>query len=363
MVEETCSRIHVLILDGSYMGCQLLADAVRRDHRFHVIKSTASCADFLEATASDRIDVALISTNLAESPTRAFEVVRELSASRPGVRAVVLLGSSEREQVLQAFQAGARGVLSRSQSLKVLCRCIRSVHAGQIWANSQELAQVLEGLSRAPQVGFAQRGDLALLSKRHRDVVQCVAEGLTNREISQRLNLTEHTVKNYLAVIFEKLGVSRRVELVFRALAPPSATQLSGSISDQSGFARDAASALVWYRKTAEEGSPAAQFLLAKMYSDGQGVAKDKVSAYMWLRLAERTNAAALGGCKLMKRQLAADMTEVEISEAEHRALEWVKRAKKDSGGLPWAVSDSTKGLPSAVERLKDGSRRDSWES
>jgi len=358
--QETRQHIHVLILDGSCMGSQLLSDAVRRDHRLRVIKSTAGCSEFLEAAASDRIDVALISTNLDESPTRAFQVVRELSASRPEVRAVVLLGSSQREQVVQAFQAGARGVLSRSESLKVLCRCIRGVHAGQIWANSKELAHVLEALSSASEHGFAHGGDLALLSKRHRDVVQCVAEGLTNREISQRLKLTEHTVKNYLAIIFKKLGVSRRVELVFRALAPPSATQMSGSIPDQDSFVRDAASALAWYRKTAEQGFPAAQFVLAKMYSDGQGVAKDKVSAYMWLRLAESTNAAALAGCKLTRRQLAARMTAAEISEAERRALEWVKRAENHSGGLPWAGHGSTKGLPSTVE-LERGSWPDSW--
>jgi len=338
--QENRQHVQVLIVDGSCMGSQLLADAVRRDHRLRVVKSTASCEEFLEAAASHRIDVALISTNLEENPTRGFQVLRELSAFRPEVRAVMLLGSSQREEVVQAFQAGARGVLSRSQSLKALSRCIRGVHAGQIWANSEELACVLEALTRSARLGFTNDGDLARLSKRHRDVVRCVAEGLTNREISQRLKLTEHTVKNYLAIIFERLGVSRRVELVFLARAN-SATQLSVGILDQGIFAGDAASALAWCRRAAEHGFPAAQFVLAKMYRDGQGVTQDKVFAYMWLRLAEK-NAEVLAGCKVTRKQLAAQMTDEEITEAERRALEWAKQAKHRFEGLPWAVLGSS---------------------
>jgi DNA-binding CsgD family transcriptional regulator len=91
------------------------------------------------------------------------------------------------------------------------------VHQGQVWANSAELRFLLEALCESEPAGTIEPGTEAILSKREQDVVRCVAEGLSNREIASRLGLTEHTVKNYLFRIFDKLGVSSRVEVVLYA--------------------------------------------------------------------------------------------------------------------------------------------------
>jgi DNA-binding NarL/FixJ family response regulator len=119
--------------------------------------------------------------------------------------------------VVEAFRAGARGVFCRSESLKSLARCIQCVSEGQIWANSKELRYLLEALGEALPLRVIDARGAALLSRRELEVVRCVAEGLSNREIAQRLGLTEHTVKNYLFRIFDKLGVSKRVEVVLYA--------------------------------------------------------------------------------------------------------------------------------------------------
>jgi DNA-binding NarL/FixJ family response regulator len=99
----------------------------------------------------------------------------------------------------------------------LLPKCIECVHSGQVWANSSELHFLLEALSKPSLAHFRHFGD-SPLSARETDVVRCVAEGMTNREIARRLKLTEHTVKNYLFRIFDKLGVSSRVEVVLYAL-------------------------------------------------------------------------------------------------------------------------------------------------
>jgi DNA-binding NarL/FixJ family response regulator len=118
---------------------------------------------------------------------------------------------------VEAFRSGAHGVFSRTESPKLLAKCICSVHQGQVWANSAELRFLLEALCESEPAGTIEPGTEAILSKREQDVVRCVAEGLSNREIASRLGLTEHTVKNYLFRIFDKLGVSSRVEVVLYA--------------------------------------------------------------------------------------------------------------------------------------------------
>ena len=241
---ESSPRIYVLIADKSCMGTDLLADAVKRDHRLRVIGSTASSAEFLLLSTAHRVDVAVISATLDGHPTKGFQVARELLASSPKTQVVMLLDSSKPEHVVEAFRAGTRGVLNRSQSLQCLCKCIRCVHKGQVWATSSDLTFVLQALAGASQLRFSLAGDFDVLSQREQDVVRCVAEGLSNRKIAQRLELSEHTVRNYLSRSFEKLGVSSRIELLLRAPARSSAS--APSSAKRRGHARDAVSSLEW---------------------------------------------------------------------------------------------------------------------
>src|SRR6202035_2969938 len=181
------------------------------------------CADCdsqaLVATAAEqRADVVVINSHLDEEPLRGFEVLRELRALHLQIRSVMLLDSSKPDIVLHAFRVGARGIFSRHDSIESLCKCVRSVYAGQIWASSQEMSMAVEALASSPSVRAVDANGLELLSKREMEVVRCLAEGLTNREIAQRLGLSQHTIKNYLFRVFDKLGVANRVELLFMTL-------------------------------------------------------------------------------------------------------------------------------------------------
>ena len=211
--------IRVLVADDTRIHTQLLADALRRDNHMEVISSPPHSADLVEAAKVHKFNVVLISANMDEEPLRGFEILRQLRASDPELRAVMLLDSTKREIIVQAFRAGARGIFSRHESVETLAKCIRSVHQGQIWANSQQLSFAVEALAASPTVRAVDANGLNLLSKRELEVVRCLAEGLTNREIAERLGLSQHTIKNYLFRVFDKLGVSSRLELLFMTLS------------------------------------------------------------------------------------------------------------------------------------------------
>src|SRR5713101_3180849 len=219
--------IRVLVADDTRIHTQLLADALRRDHQLEVITPPARSQDLVETVKLHRVNVVVLSSNLDEEPKRGFELLRELRASHPGILAIMLLDSSKKEVVLQAFRAGARGIFSRHDSLETLSKCIRIVSKGRIWANSEQMAFAVEALATSPMVRAVDSNGLSLLSKREMDVVRSLAEGLTNREIAERLGLSQHTIKNYLFRVYDKLGVSSRLELLFMTLTQAGAPRVT----------------------------------------------------------------------------------------------------------------------------------------
>jgi two-component system nitrate/nitrite response regulator NarL len=210
-------RLRIIAADSTSMSTQLLAEALARDPQFHIIESPSNVASTLLLVRREKPHVAVVGAKLGENGYGSFELVREIRAQVPGTRVIVLLDSSDRSAVVEAFRAGAQGVFCRTEPFRLLGKCIQCVQAGQVWASSGELHFVLEALAQ-PAFASLRAHSGSLLTARELDVVRCVAEGLSNREIAQRLKLTEHTVKNYLFRIFDKLGVSSRVEVVLYAL-------------------------------------------------------------------------------------------------------------------------------------------------
>lgn len=212
-------KISVVISDASQMTTQLLAQALGRLKNVNVVQSTVRSGEALAAIARLEPDVAVVSTHQGDGLFKGFEIVRQARQLFAKTRVVVLMDDSDHELVIDAFRAGARGVFKRSTSLGLLGRCISAVHSGQIWASSADLQQVLEELERTmPFRCINSRGE-GLLTSREQEIVPLVAQGLTNKEISSKLGLSEHTIKNHLFRIYEKLGISSRVELILYAIS------------------------------------------------------------------------------------------------------------------------------------------------
>lgn len=211
--------VSILIGQADAMSCELLEGALKRQSHFRVIGHAATVASVVEAVQSVKVDVALISSDLQEGLLSGFDALRQVRECRPEVRPVMMIAKSDPLLVVDAFRAGARGVFCSSQfQFKALCRCVSCVHEGQIWANSAELSYVMEALAPSASLHIVNAEGLRLLARREEDVVRLVANGFTNRDIAKELNLSEHTVKNYLFHIFDKLGISSRVELALYAL-------------------------------------------------------------------------------------------------------------------------------------------------
>src|SRR5579864_1102776 len=306
-------KIRILVADSSRIHTHLLAEALKRDAFFQVVPFEGESRRLVPAITGLDIDVLVTSNTLDEQPSRGFEIVRELHTVSPNVRAVVLMDSFSDEMVLNAFRAGARGIFGKSLPIEMLCKCIRCVHQGQIWANSRELSLAVEALANAPTVRSVNARGLSLLSKREIQVVHCLAEGLSNREIAHRLQLSQHTVKNHLFRIFEKLGVSSRIELLHMTLSHSGPGQLG--VEDQMNASagpvfRDEFALL---QKAADAGLPTAQLALAQVYLARRSSPEDAVRAYTWYLV-------ALEGASQAKKLLSRMLTPQQIEEARREA-------------------------------------------
>ena len=207
------SDIRLIVGDQNLMNCQLLVGALRRCRRIEVVARATSSEQILAEVKACQPSVVLIAANLQDGSLTGFEVVRRLRNLYPEIRVVLLVETADRASVIDAFRAGANGIFSRDDSLGVLCRCIQTVYAGQTWASSEQIEIVLEVFARIAPLLLPDKSKIPL-SPREREVAELVAEGLSNREISAKLRLSQHTIKNYLFQIYGKLGMSSRVDLV-----------------------------------------------------------------------------------------------------------------------------------------------------
>ena len=326
--------VSIVVADGTRIHTQLLADALRNDRGLQVVAAASNSEELLAAITRVPIDVAVISHNLDDRPGRGTEALREMRALRPQIKGVILLDSSKPQEVLECFRAGARGIFSKQERLESLCKCIRSVHEGQIWARSVDLDHALDALANAPLVRATNHKGIELLSARERQVIQHLAGGMTNREIAEALALSPHTVKNYLFRIFDKLGVSSRTELLYLTMNNSQALPAHAA-----GGANIAFSTMI---EAAETGDPSAQLRLAEHHcqirdcqmKDGQiaGALPDSVSAYMWYLLAEKAAGPMLEQIEVGKKNIRLTMSPQQLAEAEAKAAAWLRDTKKYSG-------------------------------
>jgi DNA-binding NarL/FixJ family response regulator len=294
--------IRILVAGNIRIHAELLAEAVQRDRAIKVVGCASSSREVIDIAARSSIDVAVISSHLDDQPDRGFEVLRELRSTHPGLRAIILLDSGKHQSVVNAFRAGAKGIFSKNSPLTGLCKCIRCVHEGQIWASREELGLALDTLSSAPAIQAVDAQGASLLTKREQEVVECVAEGLATDEIAQRLHLSKHTVKNYLTHIFDKLGVSNRVELLFFV------------------FARSP------LKRETMRNRPALGLETTEGLPQRAEVARDPMDAYVQCLINERTILEARTKIAAAKKRLAESMTREQLLDAEGQAAAWPKK-------------------------------------
>lgn len=212
-------HIRVLVAESSQIESQLLASALRRHPGFQVTACQAELSKCLATLQVSPADVVLLGVNSTVNYDGNLGLVRGLSAAHPQLGLILMLSTYDRELVVNAIHCGARALFCCDrQPLRALCKCVYSVYKGQIWTNADQMNYIIDALRQAPALHLFSARGAPLLTSREEQVVALVAEGMSNREIARRLKVTENTVKKSMLRIFDKLGISNRVELVLYAL-------------------------------------------------------------------------------------------------------------------------------------------------
>lgn len=203
----------LLISDRTALGCELLARSLEGHiDKVRPVAHATSGPEILRLAQEHSPEIALISAALSDGPLAGFKTLPVIQSVLPHCSVIVLLDEMDLDLVIDAFRAHARGVFFRAQPIDHLIKCINAVHDGQVWVASRELRLVLDAFSESAPFHIPTSAGLNL-TKRELDIATLVAAGQSNRQISRSLNISEHTVKNNLFRIFEKIGIGSRVEL------------------------------------------------------------------------------------------------------------------------------------------------------
>ena len=305
------------------MASQLLAESLGRDSRFEIVAAAAG-GDIFSSTAREA-DVSIISMEFDAGTKRGLAAARALHSVSPHMHIVILLEASTRESVLASFRCGATGVFCRTQPISELHTCIEHVSRGEIWAGREQAQYLLEGLRSVPSCDGIEDGKLRLLSKRELEVAEHAAQGQSNKQIADELKLSEHTVKNYLFRIFEKLGVSSRFELLFLLFNERNSPVVGRPINFNAGAENYPIES---YLKAAEEGFIAAQYLVGLAHLEGGGTERNGHSAYYWLRVAEENSRELRQCARALTEELKSNMRSEELETLEHSIAAAVERNK-----------------------------------
>ena len=329
-VVQPMHPIRILIADRNQMGSQLLAESLQEDSRFEVA-AVATAADILTAAAVRTTHMAVISAEFDSSKRKGMQVARLLNARQPAVLIVILLDFVERDAVISSFRNGARGVFCRTEPLSEFRKCIEHVSSGRIWANSTEAEYLLDSVRRTPFCDDVDR--FSTLSKREVEVIEAAVTGHTNMQIARELGLSGHTIKNYLFSIFEKLGVSNRMELLCLLLEERKDLEKRGL----KRLAHGEEHRLEPFVKAAEDGLIPAQFIVGMAHLDGCGIQKSDDSAYYWLRVTEQNSCEVLQRSRIITEQIKLRMQPEKIVALEQKIATTVRN---NSTALAKAPSD-----------------------
>jgi DNA-binding NarL/FixJ family response regulator len=232
---ESTNHVGVVLANLPDMFSDLVETALDGLDDFVVLGRGHTPAEINRLLQDERARVFLVGFTSGEEQPATIALLKQSIISAPHVRPVVLGGPLRQSDVIALFRAGARGLLATSNSsVTLLIKCIRCVSAGQIWANSNQLELLLSSLNTPRPLQIMDACGQSILSPREGEVLLLLAEGLSNREIAVSLKLSEHTVKNHVFHIFDKLGVSSRIEAALYVLAHQEQVAMSALNADNS---------------------------------------------------------------------------------------------------------------------------------
>jgi two-component system nitrate/nitrite response regulator NarL len=203
--------IRVVIVDDHPIVLQGLQHLFARQSDLDVVACCATVQDGLEAARHERPDVMVVDLRMPNGG--GLSLLDSIGGEHLPVRSVVLTAAISDDEMAQALQKGATGLVLKESAPDQLIECVRRVHAGERWVDPGAMTRVLQATPTAEPGNDR----AAALTGRERQVVKMIAAGLRNRDIGERLSISENTVKVHLHNIYEKLGVEGRMELLLLA--------------------------------------------------------------------------------------------------------------------------------------------------
>jgi two-component system, NarL family, nitrate/nitrite response regulator NarL len=208
------SPIRILIADDHAIFRDGLRKLLEEANDISIVGEASNGLECIRMLTKFKPDVLLLDLHMPEKD--GLGVLEEVNFDSLPTRTIVLTAAEDDRDVIRAMRLGARGMVLKQSASDLLLKSIRKVYNGEIWLDNRMTAEVIDAFKKSAESG--QRHEKPLLSDREKEIVQLVAEGFRNREIGEKLFISEQTVKNHLHNIFDKLGVSDRLELALYAI-------------------------------------------------------------------------------------------------------------------------------------------------
>jgi two-component system, NarL family, nitrate/nitrite response regulator NarL len=211
------AQIRVAIADAHPVVREGLRRLLQAEDGLQVVGQAEDGGQAIRLVKGKRPDVLVLDAGIPGGS--GMQVLSEVSKIDTECRIILLNASLDRTQVLEALRLGARGLITRDTSVTLMLKCIRTVMAGQYWIGRESVSDLIGCLvPRRPGTEGAAIAQKPDLTRREMQIVAAVVAGYANKEIASRLSLSEHTVKHHLSSIFDKLGVTNRLEVALLAI-------------------------------------------------------------------------------------------------------------------------------------------------
>jgi DNA-binding NarL/FixJ family response regulator len=231
MPESNTSLISILVVDSQTLLRAGLRLILEKEAKFEVVGEASSREEALEG-ARQRPDIIIL--NLNSDGESDLDLLSDITSIVDGSRVLVLISDFDLELRRRIVRFGAKGLVQKTESPDRLIAAVKSVFSGEVWLDPRTVSHVLDDLLHAGDVKQTNRAPNSgvWLTGRERDIIALIGEGLKNKQIAERLCISEPTVRHYLTSIFEKLGVKGRQGLIVYAYQhglakPPAVTDQS----------------------------------------------------------------------------------------------------------------------------------------